>query len=80
MTHMPDEIVLAQIMTSLDLKFERALHFHDEGYESDNDNGLPVQVMRPVCIYQSSPLRPPSTLLATREHNVPSLHAQMTQG
>ena len=39
MTHMPDEIVLVKILTALDLEFERALHYHDEGYESDNDYG-----------------------------------------
>ena len=33
MTHIPDKIVLARIMTVLDLEFERALHYHDEGYE-----------------------------------------------
>ena len=54
MTHMPDEIVLARIMTSLDLEFERALHYHDKGYESDNDYGLPAQVMRPVHVYSVS--------------------------
>ena len=48
---MPDEIVLARIMTSLDLEFERALHYRDEGYESHNDYGLPAQVMRPVHVY-----------------------------
>ena len=41
MTNMPDKIVLASIMTVLDLEFERALHYHNEGYDSDNDNGLP---------------------------------------
>ena len=51
MTNMPDEIVLANIMTALDLEFERALHYHDEGYDSDNDYGLPGPFMRPVCIY-----------------------------
>ena len=51
MTTMPDEIVLARIMTALDLEFERALHYHDEGYDSDNDYGLPGPVMWPVCIY-----------------------------
>ena len=40
MTNMPDEIVLAKIMTALDLQFERALHYHDEGYDSDNYYGL----------------------------------------
>ena len=41
MTYMPDEIILVRMMTTLHLKFERALHYHDEGYESDNDYGLP---------------------------------------
>ena len=50
MTNMPNEIVLASIMTVLDLEFERALHYHDEGYGS-NDHGLPGPVMRPVHIY-----------------------------
>ena len=48
---MPDEIVLAGIMTALDLEFKRALHYHDEGYDSDNDYRLPGQVMRPVHVY-----------------------------
>ena len=47
MTNMPDEIVLARIMTAFDLEFERALHYHDEGYDSDNDYGLWGQFMRP---------------------------------
>ena len=51
---MPDEIVLARMMTALDLEFKKALHSHDEGYESDNDYGLPVQVMRHVHIYSVS--------------------------
>ena len=37
MTTMSDEIVLASTMTALDLEFERALYYHDEGYDSDND-------------------------------------------
>ena len=51
---MPEEIVLARIMTTLDLEFKRALHYHDEGHESDNDYGLPTQVMRPVYVYSVS--------------------------
>ena len=51
MTNMSDEIVLARIMTALDLEFERALHYHDEGYDSDNDCDIPGLFMRPVCIY-----------------------------
>ena len=40
MTNMLDKTVLARIMTALDLEFKRALHYHDEGYESNNDYGL----------------------------------------
>ena len=54
MTNMPDEIVLARIMTALDLEFERALHYHDEGYDSDNDYGLPGQVTVPIHVYSVS--------------------------
>ena len=43
---MPDKTVLARMMTGLDSEFEKAMHYHDEGYESDNDYGLPPQVMR----------------------------------
>ena len=32
MTYMPDEVVLASRMTALDLEFEKAMHYHDEGY------------------------------------------------
>ena len=45
MIYMPDEIILARMMTALDLEFENAMHYHDEGYESGNDYGLPLQVM-----------------------------------
>ena len=48
---MPDEIVFARMMTALDLEFEKVIHYHDEGYESDNDYGLPAQIMGPVHIY-----------------------------
>ena len=41
MTYMPDEIILVRMMTTLDLEFKRALHFHDKGCESNNDYGLP---------------------------------------
>ena len=51
MANMPDETVLARMMTALDFEFERALHYHDEGYESHNDYGLPPQITRSVCIY-----------------------------
>ena len=49
--YMPDEIVLARMITVLDIEFKKAMHYHYEGYESDNDYGLPPQIMRPVCIY-----------------------------
>ena len=48
---MPDEMFLARIMTALDLEFKMALHYHDEGYESDKDYRLPTQVMRPLHVY-----------------------------
>ena len=48
MTNKPDETKFTRIMPSLDLEFERDLHYHEEGYESYNDYGLPTQVMRPV--------------------------------
>ena len=54
MTHMPDEIVLARIITALHLEFEKALYYHDEGYNHDNDYGLPAQVMKSVHIYSVS--------------------------
>ena len=39
------------MMTTLDLEFKGALHYHDEGYESYNDHGLPPQITWPTCIY-----------------------------
>ena len=39
------------MMTALDLEFEKAMHYHDEGYESDNDYGLPTWDMRPIHVY-----------------------------
>ena len=51
MNNMPDEIVLARNMTAFDLEFERAPIYHDEGYNSDNDYGLPGPVMRPMHVY-----------------------------
>ena len=49
MTKMTDEIVLARIMTALNLKYERALHYH-----GDKDYDLPVPFMRPINIYMVS--------------------------
>ena len=48
--YLPDEIVLARMMTALGLEFKKVRHYHDEGYESNNNYGLPPQVMRPVHI------------------------------
>ena len=42
------------MMTALDVEFEKALHYHDEAYKSDEEYGLPTQVMRPVHIYSVS--------------------------
>ena len=36
MANMSDEIILARMMTALDFAFERALHYHDERYDSNN--------------------------------------------
>ena len=51
MANMPDEIILARMMTALDLKFERALYYHDQGYDSNNNYWLPSHITRPVHIY-----------------------------
>ena len=48
---MPHEIMLAGMMTTLDLEIENAMHYHDEGYKSDNNYRLPPQVTKPICIY-----------------------------
>ena len=45
------EIVFAMIMTTLDLEFERTLHYHNEGYESDNEHGLLTQVISLYVVY-----------------------------
>ena len=81
MTNMPDEIVLARIMKALDLEFKRALHYHDEGCDSDNDFGLPGPVMRPVHVYFISLtglLQPCRLHESTISH--PSLHTKATKG
>ena len=51
MANMPDEIVIARMMTTLDMEFVRTLHYHDKGYESGNDYGLPPCTTRLVWIY-----------------------------
>ena len=37
MTYIPDETVLARMMTTLHLEFEKAMHYHSDGCESDNN-------------------------------------------
>ena len=60
-------------MTALDLEFERALQYHDKGYESDNDYGLPTQVMKYVHVYSVSTNEASFNPTDYREHTVPSL-------
>ena len=50
MINIPDEIVLAWMMTALYLEFEKGLYYHDKEYESDNSFGLPAQLMRTMHI------------------------------
>ena len=50
-TYMPDEIVLARMITAIDFESEKVMHDHNGGYKSHNDYGLAPHVMRPVCIY-----------------------------
>ena len=69
MTCMLDEIVLARMMTAIDLEFKKAMHYHDEGYESDNNYGLPSQVMRPVHIYLVYMTKASFIQLNTRKHS-----------
>ena len=44
-TCMVNEHHLVQFMFILEIKFERALHLHDEGYKSDDNYGLPKQLI-----------------------------------
>ena len=57
-------------MLALDLEFERALHCHNEGYDNDNDYGLPGPFMRCVCIY----------LVSTTEASLSPMDYRGTQG
>ena len=70
---MPDGIILARRMTALDLDFEKALHYHSEGCESDNVYGLTAQVMRLCTFINSQQLRPPLAPPPTRKCNIPPL-------
>ena len=53
MANMSDEIMLARMMTALDLEFEIALYYHDGGYESDNDYdcGFLPHITRLIHVY-----------------------------
>ena len=53
MTQMPHNIILARMMTTLDMEFKRAWHYHNEGYKSDSDYGLPPQITRPIHMYSA---------------------------
>ena len=50
MAYIPDVIILARMMTTLDMKFKKALCYHDEGYESGNYYQVPPQITRPICV------------------------------
>ena len=43
--------LLAKFMLVLEIEFERALQFHDEGYESGDDHDLPKLLIRSTHIY-----------------------------
>ena len=53
MTYIPDETISARMMTALESKFERPLQYHDEGYVSNNDYGLPPRITRHICMYSA---------------------------
>ena len=40
MIYMPDEVILVRMRVALELEFEKAMHYHAEGY-IDIDYGLP---------------------------------------
>ena len=49
--HRPDQILLATFMLALEIKFERALYLHDEGYEASDDYDLPQPLNKSTLIY-----------------------------
>ena len=78
---MPGEIILARIIIEIDLEFERALHYHNEGYDSDNDYDLPGPFMRPVhvnLVSVTEAFLSPQTTRGTRSHL--SIHTKVTKG
>ena len=46
-----NKYLLVQFTWALEMEFERALQFHDEGYESSNDYDLPKLLIRSTHIY-----------------------------
>ena len=54
MTTRANEHLLAQFMLALENEFERALQFHNEGYQSSDDYDLPKLLMRSTHIYSVS--------------------------
>ena len=80
MIYIPDEVVLERIMTALDLEFKKAMHYHDEGYESD-DYGLLPQVMRPGHIYSVFTNEASFNLVEYKvtPHTISPIHTQITQ-
>ena len=71
---MPDEIVIESIMTALDLEFKRVPHYHNEGYDSDNDYDLPGLFMRPVHVNLVSMTEAFLNPTDYKGHKVPPLH------
>ena len=67
MAKMPDETVLVRMVTALDLDFERALHYHHEGYQSNNNSGLLPCITRPSTSTLCSQQRPASTQLTIQQ-------------
>ena len=55
MTTRVNEHLLAQFTFALEIKFDRALQFHDEDYESSDDYDLPKPLIRWTHIYLVSP-------------------------
>ena len=48
---MPDQIIMARKEIALDLEFEKAMNYHNEGYESNNDYGLPPHYEAYLCLF-----------------------------
>ena len=50
MTTRANEHLLAQFMLALEIEFERALNFHNDGYKSGDNYGLPKPLIISTCI------------------------------